>query len=124
MKMNPLDSAITEGKLEAPFVSVVMAVYNAAEFLVDAIESVRNQTYTHWELICCDDASVDGSWEILQSFAGKDKRIQVFRDGNHRGVAGAANTALLKARGDMIARMDADDVAYPDRLERQVAYLL
>lgn len=124
MNEAPPVPAIAEPQWEKPLMSVVMAVYNAEEFLVDAIESIRRQTYVHWELVCWDDASVDGSWEILRSFAGNDNRIQIFRDGKHRGVAGAANKALAKARGDMIARMDADDVAYPDRLERQVAYLL
>lgn len=108
---------------DTPLVSVVMTVFNAAEFLKEAIESIGTQSYTHWELVCWDDVSVDGSWEILQSFAKTDDRIRVFRDGMHRGVAGAANMALAQARGDMIARMDADDVACPDRLPRQVAYL-
>jgi glycosyltransferase involved in cell wall biosynthesis len=110
--------------IDTPLVSVVIAVYNAAEFLEEAIESIRRQTYPNWELICWDDGSVDGSWEMLQSLAAKDQRIQVFRDGTHRGVAGAANMALSKAKGRMIARMDADDIAYADRLKWQVAYLL
>jgi len=124
MKADAPVLASVGAKPEDPLVSVVMAVHNGAEFLQEAVESIRNQTYSHWELICWDDASVDRSWEILQSFAGKDGRIQAFRDGEHRGAAGAANMALAKARGVMVARMDADDVAYPDRLERQVAYLL
>jgi glycosyltransferase involved in cell wall biosynthesis len=124
MKADVSVPATTQAKLDPPLVSVVMAVYNAAEFLQEAVESIRSQTYTRWELLCWDDASVDRSWEILQSFVGKDGRIQVFRDGEHRGAAGAANMALAKARGVMVARMDADDVAYPGRLERQVAYLL
>jgi glycosyltransferase involved in cell wall biosynthesis len=106
-----------------PLVSVAMAVYNEAEFLAEALESIRSQTYASWELICWDDGSSDGSWEILEGFALRDRRIRVFRDGIHRGVAGAANRAISNVRGELVARMDADDVAYPDRLERQVAYL-
>jgi glycosyltransferase involved in cell wall biosynthesis len=124
MKVEASVSAAAHARPDGPLVSVVMAVFNAAEFLDEAVGSIRNQTYTHWELVCWDDASVDGSWDILVSFAERDKRIHVFRDGKHRGVAGAANLALSKARGVMIARMDADDVACPDRLQRQVAYLL
>lgn len=124
MTADPSVPATAQARMDVPLVSVVMAVFNAAEFLKEAIESIRHQTYPHWELVCWDDVSADGSWEILQSFAKTDDRIRVFRDGMHRGVAGVANRALAQARGDMIARMDADDVACPDRLQRQVAYLL
>ncbi len=115
---------VTESDTETPLVSVVMAVYNTARFLPEAIRSIQSQTYSRWELVCFDDGSIDGSWEFLRSFAARDDRIRVFRDGKHRGVAGTANLALAQARGDMIARMDADDIAYPYRLERQVGYLL
>lgn len=110
-------------KKDQPLVSIVMPVYNAGKFLGEALESMLGQTYTNWELFCFDDLSTDNSWEILKKFAKKDKRIQVFHNGHHRGVAGAANEALKRARGIYIARMDADDVSLPDRLEIQLAFL-
>ncbi len=106
-----------------PLVSVVMAVYNAGDYLGPAIESIRRQTYRHWELVCWDDASSDCSFEILRSLASKDDRIKVYCDGKHRGVASTANLALAMVRGEFIARMDADDIAFPWRLQKQVEYL-
>jgi glycosyltransferase involved in cell wall biosynthesis len=108
---------------QQPLISVVMPVYNAAAFLPIAIESIQNQTFTNWEMFCFDDLSTDNSWQILQDYAKKDSRIKVFRNGHHRGVAGAANEALKKAKGSFIARMDADDVALPYRFQVQVDYL-
>jgi glycosyltransferase involved in cell wall biosynthesis len=107
-----------------PLVSVVMPVYNAAEFVEEAVASIQNQSYSWWELLCVDDESTDRSAEVLQSLAAQDPRIRVIRRPEHGGVASACNAGLLQARGELIARMDADDVASPDRLERQVLYLL
>lgn len=88
-----------------------------------ALESIRNQTYINWELFCFDDLSTDSSWKILKTYTKKDKRIKVFRNGSHKGVSGAANAVLGKAKGAYIARMDADDISLPRRFEKQVAYL-
>jgi len=100
-----------------------MPVYNAEQYLVEAIESIRNQTYTHWELIAVDDCSTDSSWKILQSYARKDKRIKIFRLKQNYGPARGLNLAIKKARGYYLARMDADDISLPQRLARQVVYL-
>lgn len=101
-----------------------MPVYNAGSFLMEAIESILSQTYGNFELIIVDDASKDDSLKILKGFANKDKRIKVFRNKERLGVSASANRALSKASGDFIARMDADDVSFPERLALQVSYLL
>lgn len=107
-----------------PLISVVMPVYNAAEFLAEAVGSICNQTYARWELLCCDDGSTDGSAGVLQSLAGRDERIKALPSPGRQGVAAASNRALQASRGELIARMDADDIAAPDRLGKQLAYLI
>lgn len=106
-----------------PLVSILMPVYNAERYLRQTLKSIQAQTHTHWELIAVDDWSDDRSFQILKQFSKKDTRIKPYRNGRHRGVAGAANLALSYARGKYIARMDADDVMYPQRLEKQVQFL-
>lgn len=110
----------------SPLVSVIMPVYNAGAYLREAIESVLAQTYTHWELICIDDASTDGSGHILADYAARypsQIRIITMVKNLNGGGDHCANRALELARGEYIARMDADDVCLPTRLERQVEYL-
>lgn len=109
-----------------PLVSVVMPVYNAGDFLVDAIESILAQTYKNFEFIIVDDASIDGSWQIIQKYKKLyPKIIKTIRmDQNlNRGGDVCANEGLKLAKGKYVARMDADDVAYPQRLEKQVEFL-
>lgn len=107
-----------------PLVSVIMPVHNAGAFLYEAIESIRSQTYTNWELIAVDDASADNSYAILREFARKDSRIKVFKNKKRLNVSGTAAFALSKSKGSLIARMDADDISRADRFEKQVKYLL
>lgn len=104
-------------------VSVVMPVYNAGPFLVEAIESILGQTYRKFEFIIVDDGSTDNSFNILQEYAQKDKRIKVIKNSRNLGAAQAATIGIKKAKGDFIARMDADDVAFPNRLEKQIKFL-
>lgn len=106
-----------------PLISVIMPVYNAGDFLVEAIESIRNQTYKNWELIAVDDGSRDKSWEILNKYGKKDKRIKIFRFRAHKGLAPALNFAIKKAKGRYLARMDADDISHQARFEKQLQYL-
>lgn len=106
-----------------PLISVVMPVYNAADFLRPALDSIINQTYKNWELIAVDDASTDASQKILKEYQAKDKRIKVLKNINNLGVSKSANKAISHAKGDYIARMDADDICYPDRFEKQTSYL-
>jgi len=109
--------------LKNPLVSVVMPVYNAGPFLVEAIESILGQTYKNFEFIIVDDGSTDNSWEIIKNYAKKDKRIRAFQIPKNSGVSNAANLGTSKAKGWFIARMDADDVSLPYRLEKQVEFL-
>ncbi len=104
-----------------PRVTVVMAVYNAAQFLREAVGSILSQTYRDFELLVVDDASTDNSLAVLQSF--DDPRMLVIRHQTNMGASLSRNNALAAARGDLIAIMDADDVCAPARLGRQVEYL-
>ena len=105
-----------------PLVSVVLPVYHAAPTLARAVASIQGQTWSSWELIAVDDGSTDGSREILARFARADPRVRVLSQA-HAGVTVAANAGLAAARGDLIARMDADDWSHPERLAEQVALL-
>jgi glycosyltransferase involved in cell wall biosynthesis len=104
-----------------PQVTVVMAVYNAAAFLQEAVASILSQTYHDFELIAVDDSSSDISLSILEGF--EDPRIRIIRHQTNMGAAIARNDALAVAQGEFIAIMDADDICVPTRLERQVAFL-
>jgi len=106
----------------APSVTVVLPLYQAAEFLAEAIESLLAQSFTDFELIAVDDGSTDGSIRILEDLAKRDSRLIVHRR-RHAGVIPARNAGLALARGELIACMDADDVSLPDRLALQVSAL-
>lgn len=99
-----------------------MPVYNAERYLRQAVESVLAQTFRDFELIAVDDGSKDNSLAILRELASKDNRIKVGSRAN-TGIVGALNDGLKVASGEFIARMDSDDVATPDRFEKQVAFL-
>jgi glycosyltransferase involved in cell wall biosynthesis len=104
------------------FISVIMPVRNAEHYLGEAIKSVLRQTVTDFEFLITDDGSSDESPEILRRYAESDPRIRLVpRRGE--GYLIALNEMLAEACGKFVARMDADDVSMPDRLERQVAYL-
>jgi glycosyltransferase involved in cell wall biosynthesis len=104
-------------------ISVGMPVRNSRETLPRAVQSIRWQTYAHWELILIDDGSDDGTREIAAVCAEADGRVRVVADGEHRGTSYRLNQAIALSRGALFARMDGDDVSYPERFERQVGYL-
>jgi glycosyltransferase involved in cell wall biosynthesis len=103
-------------------VTVLMPVYNGQKYLALAIGSILGQTFTDFEFLIIDDGSSDKSLAILNRFAKADSRIRIVSRSN-RGVTPTLNEGLALARGDLLARMDADDIAMPDRLEKQLAYL-
>ena len=105
-------------------VSVVVPVYNCRNFIKDAINSLCKQTYVNLEILVCDDASDDGTWEILTSCKLEDDRIQLFRNEINKGVVFTRNFLISHAKGDFIAFQDGDDVSYPERIENQLASLL
>ena len=104
-----------------PIVSVIMSVYNSEEHLVESIDSILSQTFIDYEFIIVDDGSTDNSIEILKSF--NDKRITLIYNHKNMGLPLSLNKAIKLSRGEYIARMDADDIALPYRLERQLNYL-
>ena len=103
------------------FVSVGMPVYNGERYVRKAIESVLSQTYTDFELIVTDDGSTDNTLQILNSI--KDPRLKVVSDGKNRGIAYRLNQQINMACGEFFARMDADDMMMPHRLEQQIKVL-
>lgn len=103
-----------------PRVSVLLPVYNAELTVRRAAQSILDQSMSDLELIVVDDGSTDQSAKVVSEI--KDSRIRLIRE-NHHGVSRTANTAFQHARGELIARMDADDVSRPDRLARQLQYI-
>lgn len=101
-------------------ISVIMAAYNASAYISLAIESILNQTYTKFELIIVDDGSSDDTLAIARRYAAQDSRVKVIAL-EHAGVAKARNTAIEAAQYPWIAAMDADDIALPERLAKQLA---
>lgn len=104
-----------------PLVSVMMPVFNAEEYIGQAIESVMNQAYPYWELIIVDDGSTDRTSKVIERYA--DRRIKVIPQLN-RGEATARNTALMAVQGEYLAFLDADDIWLPNHLEQTVAHLV
>ena len=104
-----------------PLVSVILCSFQAGSSLAAAIRSIIEQTYEHWELLVIDDGSSDRSVEVARAF--KDGRITVLADGRNLGLATRLNQGVALARGEYIARMDADDISFPDRFQVQVKYL-
>jgi glycosyltransferase involved in cell wall biosynthesis len=104
-----------------PTVSVILPVYNCRRYLVEAVGSILAQTFTDWELIAVNDGSTDGSEELLRRFQS-DPRVRRL-DRPHSGIVGTLNDGISQARGQFIARMDADDRSHPDRLRRQLEFM-
>lgn len=102
-----------------PAVSVMLPVRNGARYIASAIESIRNQTLTQWELVIIDDNSTDATPRLLEEIAHCDKRIRVLKNPSS-GLVSALNTAIAASTSDLLARMDADDLSSPDRLMLQV----
>lgn len=110
-----------EIKVDRIVISVVMPVYNGELYLREAIESILNQTYSHFELIIVNDGSTDRTKEIIHSF--KDSRIVYVENEENLKIVKTLNRGLNLSKGKFIARMDADDIAVEDRFEKQVDYL-
>lgn len=104
-------------------VSVLMGIYNCADTLPEAIESVLNQTHRNLELILCDDGSSDNTYEVAKEYAEKDDRIVLLKNEKNITLGPTLNRCLSVATGSYCARMDGDDLSAPDRLEKQVRFL-
>jgi glycosyltransferase involved in cell wall biosynthesis len=103
-----------------PKISVIMSVYNDERYVSKSIESILNQTYKDFEFIITDDCSKDGSLQILRQFAINDSRIVLVENKENLKLTKNLNNMLSLARGELIARMDSDDISFPDRFEKQV----
>lgn len=106
-----------------PRISVAMSVYNGEKYISEAIDSILNQTYSDFEFIICDDASTDKSVDIIKNYIRKDNRIILIRNETNMGLASSLNKCIDRARGEYIARMDADDLSLNDRFEKQITFL-
>ena len=100
--------------------SVVMPVHNALPFLDDAVRSILDQTHSDFEFVIYDDASTDGSTERLREWAAQDERIRLIEGERNLGPVGSSITAVENSTGEFVARMDADDLSHPQRLELQL----
>tara|TARA_B100000242_G_scaffold286364_1_gene251853 strand:- start:4225 stop:4968 length:744 start_codon:yes stop_codon:yes gene_type:complete len=104
-------------------ISVLMSVYNNDKTLKKSTESVLNQEFKNFEFLIIDDGSRDASWEILNKFSKKDKRIRLFKNNKRKGLAYSLNKIIKKSRGKYLARMDADDFSKKNRFKIQIEFL-
>ena len=104
-------------------ISVLMGIFNCAETLQQAVNSIRNQTYSNWELILCDDGSTDHTYQIAKQLADLDDRIILLRNETNQGLNRTLNLCLSIASGEYIARMDGDDECVPERFSKQIQFL-
>ena len=109
--------------MKIPEVSVLMPAYNEADFLAEAVESILDQTFEDFEFVVVDDGSTDGSPDIVAHYLQRDKRIRFLQNKRNRGIVFSLNLGLMACRGRYVARMDADDIALGDRLEKQVSVM-
>jgi len=109
--------------LENNLISIIMPVYNSEEFIMDAVMSIKNQTYTHWELILVDDASEDNSPSLIKMFCDEDSRIYAIYLEQNGGAANARNIGIKKATGEYLTFLDSDDWWFPQKLELQLNFM-
>jgi len=102
-------------------ISVILPVYNAEKYVKEAIQSILNQTYPHFELLVINDGSIDNSLQIINSF--EDNRIVLINNPENLGLIDTLDIGIRKSKGDYIARMDADDISLPQRFEKQIEFL-
>lgn len=108
---------------DTPLVSVIMPAYNAAPFIAEAVNSVINQTYSHWELFVIDDASTDATVEVINSLIARDPKISLIKNPVNKGPGFSRNKGIENARGTFIAFLDADDMWLPQKLEIQLEFM-
>ena len=109
--------------MKSPLVSVVMSVFNGDKYLIDSINSILNQSYKEFEFIIINDGSTDGTSQILNEYAKKDSRVSIINHMN-MGLTKSLNIGVGLAKGELIARQDADDISLPIRLEKQVNHIM
>jgi glycosyltransferase involved in cell wall biosynthesis len=107
--------------MSSPTLSIVMPVYNAAAYIREAVASILNQTFTDFELIIINDGSTDDSMEVLNGF--KDSRISILDNEKNSGIVFSRNKGIDAAKGKFIAPFDSDDIALPEKFEKQISFL-
>jgi glycosyltransferase involved in cell wall biosynthesis len=110
-------------KIYSSLISVLLSVYNSEKYLSSAIESILSQSYKNFEFIIIDDASTDSSWNIIKKYAINDSRIIAIKNKVNLGGCNTLNKGLKLCNGKYIARLDNDDWAYPDRLQKQFDFM-
>lgn len=108
--------------MKQPLLTVLMPVYNAEMYVAEAIDSILNQTLSSFDFIIIDDGSVDDSTSIIQSYT--DPRIKFYQNEVNIGISATLNKGIQLATTELIARMDADDISYPERLQKQYDYMV
>jgi hypothetical protein len=106
--------------MKPPRLTVLMTVFNAGRFLDPAIRSIAEQTFRDWEFLIVDDASTDGSRDVAEAWVRRDPRIRVIANSVNKGQTPCLNQGLREARGEWIARQDADDLSLPERFAKQL----
>jgi glycosyltransferase involved in cell wall biosynthesis len=108
--------------MSLPLMTVLMPVFNAERFLREAMDSILQQTFSDFEFLIIDDGSTDASVEIVKSYT--DPRIRFVKNEKNLGISPTLNKGIELATAELIARMDADDISYPDRLQKQYNYMV
>ena len=99
-------------------VTIALSVYNVAEYVRASLDSILAQTFKDFELLCIDDASTDGTWQILQEYARHDSRIRLLRHDHNQGLSVSRNRAIQEARGEYLLMLDGDDLFALDMVEK------
>lgn len=109
--------------MNSPFVSVLMPIFNGDVFLGEALESILKQSYTNYEFLIIDDGSTDKTPNLLKRYESNDKRIKIISHKKNLGIVISLNEGIKRAKGKYILRMDADDIAYPNRFDEQISFM-
>lgn len=104
-----------------PIISVILPAYNASKTISEAIDSILSQSFKDWEMLVINDGSIDNTKDIIQSYT--DSRIKYIENEGNKGLVYSLNRGISLSQGVYIARMDADDISLPTRLEEQLKYL-
>jgi glycosyltransferase involved in cell wall biosynthesis len=110
--------------MSSPLVSIITSVYNSGKYIVPTIEAIIRQSYQNWELLITDDASTDDSIRIVEDYIKKDNRIKLFKLHANAGAAIARNHSIKMAQGRFIAFCDSDDIWFPEKLEKQISFMV
>ncbi|CAI0732882.1 glycosyltransferase family 2 protein [Serratia fonticola] len=105
-------------------ISVIMPTYNSEKTVAESINSIKAQTYENWELLITDDCSTDRTWDIISSYAAQDKRIKIYKNNENAGAGFSRNNSIANASGRFIAFLDSDDLWLPEKLSKQLRFML